>query len=358
MYRYDKVDIHAVKTDEGFIKDSPIIGRAGLLTYIRPDGTERVEYRPPEEAFNADSLASIAGKPITVGHHGVVTARNASQIKPVGTVLSPATQDGNDIRADIVIYNLDSANRELSCGYALDLDETPGTTPDGQHYDAIQRNIRYNHLAIVGKGRAGNARLNFDGEQVLDDNEGSEQKNMEKIKLQNGIEYEVPAEVKAAYEDMQNKMSDLQKQVDAANAEKDAANADKEQAQKDAEEAKANGVGSDVFNKAVKDRINVLDTAKKAGVEDAENMDEADIKKAVIKAVRGDSVDLEGKSDAYIDAAYDLCKTDCAHREDGMKKQAKALNNGSGESREDGLTTQDLLQKLRENESKLWEQEV
>ena len=42
----------------------------------------------------------------------------------------------------------DGRSRELSCGYYCDLDETPGEY-EGQRYDARQRNIRGNHLALV-----------------------------------------------------------------------------------------------------------------------------------------------------------------------------------------------------------------
>lgn len=354
MMRFDNVAIKAVKTDEGFIKDTPIIGRTGLLKYVRPDGTIRTEYRPPEEAFSEDSLKSIEGKPITMGHHGLVTSSNAKQIKPVGTVLSVAKQDGDNIRADVVIYNLDSNERELSCGYSLDLDETPGVTPNGEHYDAVQRNIRYNHLAIVRKGRAGNARLNFDGEQIF------EEKNMEKLRLDTGIEYEVPAEVKVAFDAMTTEKDGLKKAKDKAEAERDAAVADKEKAVKELEDAKKDGVGSDKFNEEVKKRVALLDTAKKAGVEKADEMDEQGIKCAVIKSVRGDSVDLENKSMDYINAAFDLCKDDAIKRQDAMDKQKQSINCSH---REDGtieeeLTTAQLMEKLRADEAQYYMEEV
>lgn len=52
--------------------------------------------------------------------------------------------------------------RELSLGYDLVLDETPGEW-NGQPYDAIQTEIVINHLAIVREARAGEqARLNID----------------------------------------------------------------------------------------------------------------------------------------------------------------------------------------------------
>ncbi len=181
------------------------MGRAGLLKYRNADGSERVEYRPPEEAFSEDSLASLMGKPITLGHKAMVTASNAAEVAPIGTVLSAGRKDGGNIRADIVIYDLPTADRELSCGYRPDLDETPGITLEGEHYDAIQRNIRYNHVAVVTKGRAGVSRLNMDGDQLPE----KEPKQMVKVRLNSGIEYEVPAEVEAAVKQMRQDTADL-----------------------------------------------------------------------------------------------------------------------------------------------------
>ena len=66
MQRYDKVEITATKTSEGFIRDTPIVGRTGILVYKTFDGKERREYRPPDEAFKSESLASLKGKPITI----------------------------------------------------------------------------------------------------------------------------------------------------------------------------------------------------------------------------------------------------------------------------------------------------
>lgn len=55
---------------------------------------------------------------------------------------------------------------ECSCGYHCDLDPTPGVTPGGERFDAIQKNIRYNHLALGpggGWGRGGSTvRLRLD----------------------------------------------------------------------------------------------------------------------------------------------------------------------------------------------------
>jgi hypothetical protein len=55
------------------------------------------------------------------------------------------------------IQRKDSADHavEVSAGYRVDYDPTPGKTPSGEAYDGVQRNIRVNHIAIVPKGRAG-----------------------------------------------------------------------------------------------------------------------------------------------------------------------------------------------------------
>ena len=325
MQRFDNVTFAATKTAEGFIRDTPVVGRTGILLYRNADGTERREYRPPEEAFKADSLASLMGKPITIGHKAFVTAGNAAQVAPVGSVLSAGRQDGNNIVADIVIYNLDTKARELSCGYTLDLDETPGTTPEGEHYDAIQRNIVYNHLAICNRGRAGVARLNMDGSQVVDEENPKEDKKMAemtKVRLDSGIEYDCAPEVKVAIEKMRKDSADAKKAYDTLQAKFDALDAElkkeKEGRKADAEKAKAN------FDEAIKARVELLKVAEAHKVVNADSMTDTEIKTAVIKAVRGDAINLDGKSADYIEAAYDMAKADVKQHEDGMAEQRKA----------------------------------
>lgn len=335
IQRYDAVTISAKTTDEGFIRDTPVIGRTGILIYRNADGSERREYRPPDEAFNADSLSSIKGKPITIGHKGLVTAGNAASLMPVGTVLSKGYADGDTIRAEIVIYNLDTAARELSCGYTLDLDETPGVTPRGESYDAIQRNIKYNHIAIVNHARAGSvARLNMDGMQIIDEEEKDMADNMTKVRLDSGIEYECAPEVKVAIERMRLDATENKKAFDTLQAKFDAVEAELKKEQEgrkaDAEKAKAN------FDEAVKMRVELLDVAKAHKIENADSMTDTEIKTAVIKAVRGDAINLDGKSADYIDAAFDMAKADVKQHEDGMAEQRKAIqSHDEGEQNND-----------------------
>ena len=168
--RYDSIPLgETYFTPEGYLIDHPILTRVGIFEYKNPDGSIRRELRLPAEVFAPESLASYKGKPVILTHEaGMIDSDNVQQ-EQIGTILSEGTQDGDNVRAQIIIHDarkLDYGLRELSLGYSLDLEEVPGEW-QGQPYDAIQRNIRVNHLALVEKARAGDsARLNIDGEDT------------------------------------------------------------------------------------------------------------------------------------------------------------------------------------------------
>lgn len=159
--------VQASLTEEGYLMDRPILTTVGIFEYRNDDGSIRRELRLPEEVFDLESLASYKGKPIIITHDaGLVDKDNVAQ-EGIGTILTEGYRDGDNVRAEIVIQDTnaqkDCGLKELSLGYNLDLDETPGEW-HGEHYDAIQRNIRVNHLALVRLARAGDqARLNIDG---------------------------------------------------------------------------------------------------------------------------------------------------------------------------------------------------
>ena len=153
-------------TEEGYLIDKPIVTSVGIFEYRNPDGSTRRELRLPEHVFDKDSLASYRGKPVILTHRAGSVDKDNVDREHIGTILSEGMADGDDVRVEIIIHDTDiikqTGLRELSLGYSLDLDETPGTW-NGQHYDAIQTNIRINHLALVDKARAGEqARLNID----------------------------------------------------------------------------------------------------------------------------------------------------------------------------------------------------
>lgn len=160
--------------EQGFLHDTPIVTSTGIFEYGLPDGGVRRELRLPEHVFDKQSLASYAGKPVIITHDAGAIDKNNVMKEIVGTIISEGFRDGEDVRCKVVIHDIDKVKRtpyrELSLGYNLDLIEEPGEW-NGEKYDAIQTNIRINHLAIVDKARAGEqSHLNLDGKKVeLDD---------------------------------------------------------------------------------------------------------------------------------------------------------------------------------------------
>lgn len=354
--RFDYYDVQSVRTNEGFILDKPIIGRSGILKYLNADGTERIEYRPPLEAFNPISLATIKGKPITLGHIAKLDTSNMRSVDVYGNVLSEGVQDGDDIRAEVaIVKELPEGVRELSCGYETDLVEKPGITPDGIRYDAIQTNIRYNHLAIVKNGRAGNARLRLDssGEQIyFDEKKGNQSMSLTKLRLDSGIDYDVPAEVKIAFDEKEKqikatkeKVAETEKAKDVAEAERDAAKEDLEKEIKDRQ---------DSFEKAVKGRIALIDVAKAHRIDKFDEMGDMDIKKAVITAVHGDSINLDGKSDDYLNALFDMAKAKQVNHTDSSSKQRKDMLGGGSDVPQKQLTYEEIYAKYKADEAEAY----
>ena len=179
--RTDSVPVDEHYSTEGYFYDNPILTRTGIFKYTLEDGSERRELRRPEDVFDPESLASYEGKPIIITHDARVIDKDNARRERVGTILTPGQQDGENVRAKIVIDDPDAVKasglRELSVGYYQDLIMEHGEW-NGEPYDAIQTHIRVNHLALVAVARAGDdARLNMDsqdnngGMTPMDENE-------------------------------------------------------------------------------------------------------------------------------------------------------------------------------------------
>lgn len=175
--RVSRVDVSgalrpAKRMPDGRLRVDALLARTGVQRYLMSDGTVRREYRPPDEVFDAASLATFEGATVTDDHPpGMVTPANARSFAR-GAVLGVPTRDGAHVAASLVINDADLISKmeagklQVSCGYQCELDMTPGTSPDGEQYDAVQRRIVGNHVAIVDQGRAGSARVRMDGMAV------------------------------------------------------------------------------------------------------------------------------------------------------------------------------------------------
>lgn len=149
------------------IKDNPMT-KAGVFPYLgkqispelEPDKIYQV-LRPKEELTKPETLKSLelipllndhemVGKDFTPveekGSHGT-TGQN---VKVKGNMIT------NDLRllSEVIKDEVESGKKDLSMGYRCRYELTPGEY-NGQHYDAIQRDILYNHIALVDEGRMG-----------------------------------------------------------------------------------------------------------------------------------------------------------------------------------------------------------
>jgi len=346
-------------TPEGFFIDTPIVTRTGIFKY-KKNGKVRRELRLPEHVFASDSLATYEGKPIIITHDAGRVNKNNVSNEVVGTMLSEGYRDGENVRVKVVVHDINhvkrSGLRELSLGYDLVWDETPGTW-NGQPYDAIQTNIVINHLALVRDARAGEqARLNLDsrsekgatnmsnyktlsGEDLkkafanikkkglmnLDDVESVLLKELnndsgddspkkpakalkgdasheEKFKL---LKEKFDTMCKDNVAPTADYVKELFEYIDAQEARYDASKAVGDtKTVEGAEDGKGVAMNVDSIGEIISERINLGRMGDKLNLDGLEAMKPIDAKKAIVKAVLP-TMQLDGRSEAYIEAAFD-----------------------------------------------------
>lgn len=154
------------RRDDGSLLADARIARTGIQTYLgsevgMPDMAMVRVYRPGSEVFSDDTLRSAAHRPVTNDHPDEMVSADNWRQHAVGQTGDEITGEGIFIRVPLMVSDgatiklIEDGKRELSAGYTCDLDFTAGKTPSGEAYDAIQKNIRINHVAIVQAGRAG-----------------------------------------------------------------------------------------------------------------------------------------------------------------------------------------------------------
>lgn len=160
-YYGTNISPNQTETTEGYLicRNVPI-ARTGQQDYLArelmldgdPDRIVSVE-RNPEDVFEAATLASFEGKPVTDGHppENVGPENFAAYVR--GHVQN-VRRAGEYIVADLYINDANLASevrngvkREVSCGYLCNYE------PVGTGFK--QSRIRGNHVAIVPRGRAG-----------------------------------------------------------------------------------------------------------------------------------------------------------------------------------------------------------
>lgn len=333
------------KTADGYLVAEAFAVRTGIQTYAGSEvglvGRDTVRvWRPEDEVRSPASLQTFSHAPVTLGHPEAVTADNWRNLAK-GEVSTEAEWVDGKIKLPLIVKDADAiaaieaGTRELSAGYTCALEFADGVTPDGEKYDAIQRNIRINHLAIVPKGRAGSECRIGDGADTW----GA-----------------VPVTVSDAKE---TQMSDAQKtvvlgdeavQVSAADAAKiDAYKRDQAKALADAEakhreaiEAKDQEIGTlkadlkkakdaaitpDKITKLVADRVALETTVRAIDADIAlEGVSDADLRKQAVAKALGDEM-VADASEAEIAGMFKAVAKDAEKGDkfaDGMKSGVKS----------------------------------
>lgn len=315
-------------TPEGFLRAPAALTRTGVFIYRNADGTTRGELRLPEEVFHPDALASFRLAPVTLLHPAVpVTAANVRDVQ-VGSIGDTVTQDGDKVVSNIAINDkravdevLSGRAQQLSCGYDCELEMTPGEY-QGQHYDAIQRGIRGNHVALVPAGRAGpSVGVRLDAQDAMQVDPAQTSGALVKTKI-GGKEFDVSDEVAHAViradeqhaqalagKDAELKLarSETEKataRADAAQAKADSAEA----AAKKAEQARADAADPKRFHGAVEERVELLSKVQRVlGTDESKKLakaDKKDLQVAVLAKLAPD-FKADGKSEDYLAARFD-----------------------------------------------------
>ena len=180
-------------TEEGYLIINARVSRPGIQEYkqFEIQSSLPIEHksneiettyrllRPRSEVFAADSLESLKYKPVTNGHpKGFVDSGNVMSHQ-VGMSTGSVVADTDFVRAELIvqdakiIHDIERGKEQVSLGYSTDIEWVPGVDAEYGVYDAVQRKIKINHIAIVTTGRAGpdvklGDTMNEENTEVLD----------------------------------------------------------------------------------------------------------------------------------------------------------------------------------------------
>lgn len=326
------------RTQDGYLVADVLTARTGIQQYLASElgltdrsGLVSV-YRPEDQVFDTASLASYAHKPVTDDHPTeVVTADNWKSLAH-GAIGDEVARDGEFVRVPLIVMDAALINKieagkvELSAGYTCDVEWTSGKTPDGQTYDAVQTNIRVNHVAVVDRGRAGpKARIGDKAGAVhwgavpVEDKVMDERIDpMPKIIMVDGLQVETTDAGAAAIEKLQGQLktadADKSKLVSDHAAAIAAKDAEIGKLTVELKQAKDAAPDAATLDKLVSDRSALIEKAK-AIVSDINTVgvSDADIKKAVVAKKLGDAA-VKDASAAMIDGMFIALTSDAAAR--------------------------------------------
>ncbi|MEL8055705.1 MAG: DUF2213 domain-containing protein [Pseudomonadota bacterium] len=332
--------------DSGDLLVEAAVARTGVQDYLASEigliGDHIVPvHRPQSAVFDKTSLATYAGKPVTIGHpRESVTADNWKH-HAVGEIQDEVARDGDKIRVTFrvrdgaAIRAIRDGKRELSMGYSTPVKIGDGVTSDGQKYGAEQTGpIEINHLAVVDVARGGKDLRIGDGAkqwgaapitQRANDEEAGMPDTLKKVMV-DGLTVETTdagaqaitkllADMKAMEQLQDEEIKQVTDKLEAA--QKDVETKDGEI--KALEKKLADATSPKALADMAKGRAKTMAAGKKAGMseEDMEEMDDAAIRRAVVAKDLGDAV-AKDLSDDAIEGAFLRCVKDAKFGDEAL----------------------------------------
>ena len=302
VQRYDLGQITSVeRTPQGFLKVPGFATRVGVFSYLDASGTLRRELRHPDDVFAPESLATLKNAPVTLEHPPeMVTPENIKEYM-MGYTTDRVEVNRDLVETDLIIAEeeaitaVEGGLRELSSGYLADLDEEVGTY-NGAPYTHRQKNIVYNHLALVKHGRAGpEVRLRLDSADAVmqdDGNKGSEEGSGDTKEIViSGRTLELPKWAADIWESMEQKFDPMMAQ----------------KKQMEADQMAEQKKDVDVAQKGVSPQVPVDQMAKDGKSAGAKTDDEAS---PGVKAAKGLDAEEEKKDEEGKENPFESFKKD------------------------------------------------
>lgn len=330
MFLTDRVSVGAVRrTGDGYLVADAKVARTGIQLYTgaelgRPEMDVVRVYRPPEEVFSDDAMHSYAYRPVTIEHPAKMVDATTWKGVAAGQTGGEVQQEGKFVRVPLVLMDAaaikayEAGKRELSMGYTAEIVFQDGTTPDGQPYDAVQTQLRMNHLALVDRARGGAELRIGDGRTPGEQDRGANNPPTEKSTMSNtntrtvmvdGLSVETTDAGAQAIAKLQQQVQDGAQALADANAAHAAALADRDaklaKAEAERDDAKAKVLSDADLDKRVAARADLISTAKAIHDADYTGKSDAEIRKAALAGKFGQAV-VDGKSDAYVEARFDI----------------------------------------------------
>lgn len=321
----------ARRTDDGYLVAEARVARVGIQDYlgteIDPDNEHGLRdkpivrvYRPEASVFHSDAMRSYAYRPMTNDHPGGdgVNSQNWKDVA-IGNTGGEVIRDGQFVKVPLVlmdqsaISDYESGKRELSMGYGAEVIFQDGVSPEGESFDVSLGPMKMNHLALVDKARGG-LELRI-GDNKPKPTGGHDMADALRKLLVDGLTIEVTEQGAQAIEKLNTKLADAATATKALSDAHAIALAGKDndlsKLQAALDDAKGKVLTDAQIDARVKERADLIGTAKTIADGDYSGKSPDEIRKAVVLAKLGDAA-IKDKPDAYIAARFDILVEDAA----------------------------------------------